>query len=159
MNHYKYLFHDLSEFVLPDSKNHLKISWDLYHAAMKEIIGSFNSTNFKPDYIYGLPRGGLVPAVELSHNFERPMIKDYLGDKIFKKVLKPFHHKFILIVDDISDTGTQLLKLTTQIKEIDNQIFLRTFTVVQNNLKTNFYPDYYCFKNIHGYWVDFPWEK
>jgi hypoxanthine phosphoribosyltransferase len=46
------------------------------------------------DYIYGVPRGGLIPAVILSHLTGIPLIED-VGNQT----------KNVLVVDDVNDTG------------------------------------------------------
>jgi hypoxanthine phosphoribosyltransferase len=38
-----------------------------------DIIRAMNHDGFRPDYIVGLTRGGLVPAVMLSHYLDVPM--------------------------------------------------------------------------------------
>ena len=38
-----------------------------------DIIRAMNHDGFRPDYIVGLTRGGLVPAVMLSHYLNVPM--------------------------------------------------------------------------------------
>ena len=91
------------------------------------IIQQIIKTNWKPDYVVGLTRGGLLPAVLLSHWFEVPchtlkvslrddgadnesnwwMAEDAFGyDETFPTEGNP--PKRILIVDDINDTGATL---------------------------------------------------
>ena len=53
----------------------------------KERIGYFSG-------VYGLPRGGLVPAVMLSHKLNLPLL------------MAPC--RGCIVVDDIADTGTTL---------------------------------------------------
>ena len=38
-----------------------------------EILRKMNQDGWRPDYIVGLTRGGLIPAVMLSHYLEVPM--------------------------------------------------------------------------------------
>ena len=42
-------------------------------AWVHDIIRAMNADGWKPDYIVGLTRGGLVPAAMLSHYLEVPM--------------------------------------------------------------------------------------
>jgi len=95
---------------------------------MHDIIRSMNADGWKPDYVVGLTRGGLVPALMLSHYLEVPMetLKVSLRDSEIGPESKPWMaedafgypihdpmasgdgRKNILIVDDINDTGATL---------------------------------------------------
>jgi hypoxanthine phosphoribosyltransferase len=95
-----------------------------------DIIRSMNDDEWKPDYIVGLSRGGLVPAVMLSHYMNVPMhtlnvsLRDsnigpetncWMAEDAFgyvSDVEADFDYrvtaKRILIVDDINDSGATL---------------------------------------------------
>jgi xanthine phosphoribosyltransferase len=91
-------------------------------AWLHEIIRAMHRDGWRPDYIVGLTRGGLVPAVMLSHYLEVPMetLKVSLRDggengceSNLWMAEEAFGHdmdepKKILIVDDINDTGATL---------------------------------------------------
>jgi xanthine phosphoribosyltransferase len=84
-----------------------------------DIIRQMNSDNWKPDYIVGLTRGGLVPALKISHYLNIPMqtlkvsLRDgsesetncWMAEDAYGYIGSP---KRILIVDDINDTGATL---------------------------------------------------
>jgi uncharacterized protein len=97
------------------------------------FIRSMSSENWKPDYIVGLTRGGLTPAVMLSHYMNVPMhtlnvsLRDnetdlgpesnlWMAEDAFgydtdpETTIKsnPDLKKKILIVDDINDSGATL---------------------------------------------------
>lgn len=92
---------------------------------LHDIIRSMNTDEFKPDYIVGLTRGGLAPAVMLSHYLEIPMyslgvsLRDNVGvgpesncwmaeDAYGYQSVDEQEPKKILIVDDINDSGATL---------------------------------------------------
>lgn len=94
-------------------------------AWIHDIVRAMNHDDFKPDYIVGLTRGGLVPAVMLSHYLDVPMhslgvsLRDNTGfgpesncwmaeDAYGYKSLDEQDPKNILIVDDINDSGATL---------------------------------------------------
>lgn len=79
-----------------------------------------DEANFKPDYIIGLTRGGLIPATMLSHLLDVPMIAiqyssvDGAGDnKNHDNELPDIKGKSLLIVDDIADSGKTLEEVCT----------------------------------------------
>lgn len=89
-------------------------------AMVHSIIRQMIQDNWKPDYIVGINRGGLIPALMLSHYLRIPMetlkvsLRDYgstesncwmAEDAIGWQMDKP---KNILIVDDINDTGATI---------------------------------------------------
>lgn len=80
-----------------------------------EICRQISKDNWRPDYIVGISRGGLLPAVMISHYFNIPMkpLQVSLRDNIdtvsdLGMAEDAFDGKNILIVDDINDQGTTL---------------------------------------------------
>ena len=91
--------------------------------------------------IYGLPRGGLPIAVELSHKLKLPLIMNYYDRKVVTD-------KKILVVDDIADTGHTL-------KDFENpHNIICTLHYHEDSLVL---PDYYV--ELKGDdWIVYPWE-
>jgi xanthine phosphoribosyltransferase len=109
------------------TEKHLK-TW------LHKIIRELSHDNWKPDYIVGLTRGGLIPATMLSHYLEVPLqtlnvsLRDselgpesnlWMAEEAFgyvpadeQETLKSrwdiSRRKNILIVDDINDSGATL---------------------------------------------------
>lgn len=98
---------------------------------IQNILMQMQRDNWKPDYIVGLTRGGLIPAVYISHYLAVPMhtlkvsLRDGPGQNEsntwmaedasgYAETLNgiPIYNesiqKRILIVDDINDTGATL---------------------------------------------------
>jgi hypoxanthine phosphoribosyltransferase len=103
-----------------------------------KIIRELSQDNWRPDYIVGITRGGLVPATMLSHYLDVPMhtlnisFRDnelgpesnlWMAEDAFgyvpyegtqlpappdREVTDPGLRKKILIVDDINDSGRTL---------------------------------------------------
>ncbi len=101
------------------------------------------------DYVVGIPRGGLVVAVIMSHKLE---IKHITIDHLEK--LEEFNlnidKKKILIVDDISDSGQTL-------KHYKKQGYTTATLDVRNTTVTK--PDFYCNWLETTDWIVYPWEK
>lgn len=85
----------------------------------RKIAFQIANSNWRPDYIVGITRGGLIPAVYLSHWLDIPMwtlkvaLRDnadtetnaWMAEDAYGYNEAP---KNILIVDDINDTGATL---------------------------------------------------
>jgi len=94
----------------------VKYTQDNTNTYIHNIIRMLYVDDFNPDYIVGLTRGGLIPAVQISHYLDVPMNslkvstkeKDesetncWMAEDAFGYEKEP---KKILIVDDICDTG------------------------------------------------------
>jgi hypoxanthine phosphoribosyltransferase len=102
-------------------------TWDNIQGAVLEIARQMNEDNWKPDYIVGITRGGLIPAnllsqytgvkmhtlnVSLRDSEQGPesncwMSEDAFGFNAAEKEGDPLC-KNILIVDDINDSGATI---------------------------------------------------
>lgn len=95
----------------------------LVHKLCRDIANS----DWRPDYVVGLTRGGLTAATMISHYFDVPMesLKPrsesncWMAEDAFGYVpeaergesetrVDPAYRKKILIVDDINDTGSTM---------------------------------------------------
>jgi hypoxanthine phosphoribosyltransferase len=119
--------------------------------------------DFEPDVVLGLSRGGLIPAIAMSHHFEVPLeiafCSTYVNkEKVRKaKVLLPMLNRYnrILIVDDIFDTGDTLEEVEDKLMIAGTYVFKSAVLVSKS--KDN--PDYSVIKVPKKTWVKFPWEK
>ncbi len=98
-----------------------------------------NSTN-QIDYIFGLQRGGLIPAVMLSHKLSIPMTQELTRQNI-------------LVVDDICDSGETFKEFFL---EYPNSIFACLHFKPHTS---NFNPDFSANKFFSDTWIVYPWEK
>lgn len=95
--------------------NKLIINDVKFKGLVSTICREIAADNWKPDYIVGLTRGGLLPAVMISHYLNIPMqsldvsLRDG-GDCVSNLSMAEdaFEGKNILIVDDINDQGSTL---------------------------------------------------
>ena len=114
------------------------VSWDQveqYIADLKELNGKFQWKG-----VYGIPRGGLVLAVMISHRLDIP----FLGAPC----------DGCLIVDDIADTGKSLYHFTENETQ-HNKYYLSTMYYQERSIVV---PDYWYLQK-HEDWIVFPWEE
>jgi len=99
--------------------NKLIIDHKQFDGLVGKICRDIAASGWKPDYVIGLTRGGLLPAVMISHYFNVPCetLKVSLRDNVecesnlwMAEDALGCHAapKNILIVDDINDTGATL---------------------------------------------------
>ena len=120
-------------------------TWEDVEVGVQKII----SKSPEVDYVVGIPRGGLILAVMISH---RLGIKHMTIDHLEKLEEDGFDmiKKRILIVDDISDSGQTLKRFkkagyTTATLDVRNT----TITV----------PDIFHVWLESTDWVVYPWER
>jgi len=120
-------------------------SWEWLDKTVMELGETILSSNTNIEYIAGVPRGGLIPAVMLSHYMNKKF-------KPYNEVLEMTNgqRKKVLVVDDISDTGETLYKAET--------FGFQTATLTVR-YSTIFIPDFYGDKIEDDRWLVFPWER
>lgn len=143
-------------------------SWQDFDRDILNLVSQIEASTWIPDYIVGVKRGGLIPAIKLSHYFNKPMImmscqlRDSKDNQVrLYEVEEISTDKTILIVDDICDSGVTLsqiiLKFYTTGFSIDN---VKTCSLFYNS-EQNFVVDYAA-KNLNRSkykdWIVFPWE-
>lgn len=148
-------------------------------AQLLEIIRNLYVTNWRPDYIVGLSRGGLTPAVMLSQYLKIPMesLKVQLrdGGECETNCWIPEDlaaGKNILIVDDINDTGETIAWIKKDWYASTAGMWSQDeynaawsdrvqVAVLVNNLSSNQPVDFYgteINKAEDDAWIVFPWE-
>lgn len=95
-------------------------SWQDIECQTQEILRQLHNDNWRPDYVVGLTRGGLVPANLISQYLKCRMetlkvsLRDgaeqesnlWMAEDAFGHEMD--HPRNILIVDDINDSGATL---------------------------------------------------
>jgi len=120
---------------------------------------------YRPNVVIGIARGGLIPAVMLSHllraEFDFVRILFYVDVEkhlehplLLKPVTIPLQNKRVLLVDDIVDTG-QTMRVAIEHVRHCGAMDVRTAALCCKTraLRT---PDYYC--EFVDEWIAFPWE-
>ena len=122
------------------------ISWNVVDECVTDIAEHLIRTEIKFDGVYGIPRGGTVLAVMLSHKLDIPFIMDVKEG--------PYHavRDDYIIIDDIVDTGETLKKYKEQ-PECRNSYFVTIHEHEQSSVK----PDYSVLYK-EDKWIVYPWE-
>ena len=151
--------------------------WDISKHT-KSIIQQMARSNWKPDLIVGLSRGGLIPAVNMSHYFDVPMwpLKVSLRDDKHVQdsswmAEEAYKGARILIVDDINDSGAtlDLIKKSWIANHHPDDMTWNVIwgtnvrvAVLVNNISSNFDDVTYSGLEINkaedDAWIVFPWE-
>ena len=151
-------------------------TWKDIEHQIQVINNLMFADNWRPSYIVGLTRGGLVPATIMSnmtgitmHALDvrfRDMSKDYIGPESNERMKQDAHDgKNILIIDDINDSGKTLdwikkdwgLRTLGMLTDTDN---VRTACLI-DNVASDFDVDYTALeinKVEDPVWLVFPWE-
>jgi len=116
-------------------------SWQNFDDAVEVIANCVKAEGHLQhvEQIYGIPRGGLVLAVKLSHRLKLPLA-------LLEDVVAYGH---TLIVDDISDSGETLGHIGK----------LATCTATIHMVAgTAFIPDIWVEERAKDVWIVYPWE-
>jgi hypoxanthine phosphoribosyltransferase len=116
------------------------LDWKDIEAAVESLAHQIKQSDESIEAITGLPRGGLIPAVLLSHKLGLPYVDSHndFGD-----------YENILVVDDICDSGETL-------KE-HHQFF--TTATIHYKQAAIVKPDFYYSLAPRDKWIVYPWEQ
>lgn len=95
------------------------VPYDAFLADLEAIARQLEGDSWKPDFLVGVGRGGLVPAAYLSHRTGITMLSvdhssgdaAFAGELLAKLAAKSRAGSRILIVDDINDSGSTIAYL------------------------------------------------
>jgi hypoxanthine phosphoribosyltransferase len=156
------------------------LTWQDVENLTQDVVRKISRGTWRPDYVVGLTRGGLVPANLISQYLEVPMhtLKVSLRDEKddcesnLWMAEDASQGTNILIVDDINDTGTTLDWIAEDWKSsahprsaIWKEIWgtsVRVAVLVDNDTSHTTMPISYWSMDINKeavpQWIVFPWE-
>lgn len=123
------------------------ISWDKIVMSVYVLVSRLMiACPELPKYVCGLPRGGLIPAVLISHRLDIPLVTehDIENDDI--------NFGDVLLVDDIADSGRTLQRFLYNRKKP-----FGVYTICYKE-KSKVVPEYYSINVDESIWIVFPWE-
>ena len=114
------------------------LTWKDIEDAVTSLAHRIKESGIEITSIYGLPRGGLIPAVMLSHKLNIPLFKS--GYDVLLGTT--------LIVDDICDTGETLEKYTNY-----------PIATIHHKQTASVEPTFH-YSLVRGTaWIVYPWEN
>lgn len=123
------------------------IDWENLTLLVENLAYKIENSNLVIHDISGLPRGGLIPAVMLSHRLGIPMSKGTISPNT-------------LIVDDICDSGETFKNIFNRYQtEYNFPFYLRTACLHYKPHTSIFTPSFYSSEWISNDWIIYPWEK
>ena len=157
----------------------LFLTWQDIEHRVQEVLRLIAQDSWRPDYIVGLTRGGLIPATMISEYLDvkmhtlRVSLRDHEDTESNLWMAEDaFNGKNILIVDDLNDTGATLnwikkdwqdscMPKDQQWKNVWNGN-VRVATLLDNEASKSKLDINYTAQNINkavdDVWIVFPWE-
>ena len=143
------------------------ISWYRFEELARTLADTIRESNYQPDMIIGICRGGYLPARLLSDYFG---IMDLAGIKIEHYHAARKHEaavvrhpltadvsgKRLLLVDDVSDSGDTFAVAIEHIRQCGAFAQLKT-AVLHHKMTSTFIPDYHAATIIKWRWLIYPW--
>jgi len=123
------------------------IGWENLTLLVENLAHKIESSNIVIHDIFGLPRGGLIPAVMLSHRLNIPISKGTISPNT-------------LIVDDICDSGETFKNIFNRYQtEYSFSFYLKTACLHYKPHTSIFTPTFYASEWVSNDWVIYSWEK
>ena len=148
--------------------NYVKLTWSDIEKYCNDIATKIRISQFHPDVIIALGRGGMIPARLLSDILGVSTV--YLfGIKLYTGVgvrgdkvsVEPFSHiiekKKILLLDDILDSGITIEK-TLEVLKKKRPEAIKVATLLCKKNRNN-KPSYFASDAEEDTWIVFPWER
>lgn len=134
--------------------------------ALLQIEDQMVHSNWMPNIILGINRGGCIPGVYLSHRLKIPhealdvRLRDHTSKPNLAVLEKAFaYQKKILILDDINDSGATFQYILDNFGKHEHRI---KFAALVNNKPSKITVDFKGYeinKDEVPSWIVFPWEE
>lgn len=146
------------------------IGYDAFLADVQTVARQVGEGDWTPDFIIGIGRGGLVPAVYISHQLKLPMLSiDHsskvpgFADELLGKVAaKSAAGVKLLFVDDINDSGGTIDYIRRLLADNRCDASNLRFAVLMSNSRSRQTVDYWASmidRDSDKRWFVFPWES
>lgn len=140
------------------------ISYSKLESLVKTVCDKIETSGWQPSMIVGVTRGGLLPAVILSHHFNVPCktldvsFRDNPNAVVPVELIRVLENHQVLVVDDINDSGTTINSISQYMPIGTRYAVLIDNQASQCTIKVD-----YCGANIDkskdDVWIVFPYEQ
>ncbi|KQO08049.1 phosphoribosyltransferase [Sphingomonas sp. Leaf242] len=138
-------------------------------AAIHILAAKLVEDTWKPDFIIGIGRGGLVPAVFLSHAIGLPtlsvdyssQVKDFADEPLVKLAKRTRDGERLLFLDDINDSGRTITHLRHALAAAGAVAGSVRFAMLIDNVSSAERIEYSARRidrAVTKDWFVFPWE-
>ena len=121
------------------------------------MIKDIKESGKQYDKVVGIARGGVIPAVILSHHLGIPFYcLEWSKERVVIFDASLDLNENTLLVDDIVDTGKTMMEIVAAYGQMD------TAALIYNSDQTAFKPTYAGWtidRRFIPNWIDFWWEK
>ncbi len=151
--------------------NFAPISHDQFVADVMALAAQLDpAANWVPSFIIGIGRGGLAPAVYLSHATGMPMLSvdyssqvtDFADAPLARLAARTRNGERLLFLDDINDSGATIGKMRAILKDGGATPDGVRFATLLDNIRSSQRVDYAARtidRSINKDWFVFPWES
>ncbi|MBX9795251.1 phosphoribosyltransferase [Sphingomonas sp.] len=145
------------------------IAHDEFVAGVRVLAAQLADSGWTPDFLIGIGRGGLTPAVFLSHaaglkmlsvDYSSP-VADFSGEPLVKLAARTRAGEKLLFVDDINDTGGTITRLRQELAAAGAVEGAVRFATLIDNCRSIARVDYAARvidRAVVKDWFVFPWE-
>lgn len=139
------------------TKNEI-MTWEKFEEGVKLILDNLKGYEI-PQYIFAIPKGGLVLGVKLIHELkEQPVLLSRILNDDDEFVTEKEVGDKIWVVDDVSDTGNTLLDVLSVLRRFFNTEDIKIITLYKKE-GTRVNPDVCPYNVPRDVWIVYPWEK
>ena len=146
-----------------------EIGQDEFVAAVRALATQLAADAWVPDFIIGVGRGGLVPAVFLSHATGLPMlsvdyssqVKDFADEPLVKLAGRTRSGERLLFLDDINDSWRTIAHLRRALAAagaVEGAVRFATLIDNENSAERVDYRHRTIDRRVTKDWFVFPWE-
>lgn len=132
----------------------MKLTWDKYLTDINRLGDKVehNKNIYKMKYVYGIPRGGVIPATIISHRLGL----EFIDGSMFLYYLRNLSDmRKVLVIDDIADSGRTILTLQGHNRSKNDFIC----ATIYKRHSCPIQPDFFAELITHDDWLVFPYEK
>jgi len=145
------------------------IPHDTFTAQVRTLAAALTADGWAPSFIIGIGRGGLAPAVYLSHATGLPMlsvdhssrVEDFADAPLVRLAARTRSGERLLFVDDINDSGATIGKLRAALATAGAARDHVRFATLIDNIRSQERVEYRAEtidRNERKDWFVFPWE-